>query len=220
MFCEKAADLIRELRRSNDGQLPAFNEDGVRQVLQETEALYEHNQADVHETKSGRTADLLPSIRLRHCCLLRNRRCVTAYLYDRLLRIRALRWEYGSVLPANVRFHMSAEEVSAPDEIRRPASADPPARSLVCAQLRWFGRYKKSLACFMRSVGGGGGLDVTQDTKAPKSLYIQVRCVKDHGQLELDDGTLVLLKKNTQHFLPRCKCEHLIRQGVLEHVVC
>ncbi|XP_061693541.1 DNA replication complex GINS protein PSF1 isoform X2 [Syngnathoides biaculeatus] len=196
MFCEKAADLIRELRRSNDGQLPAFNEDGVRQVLQETEALYEHNQADVHETKSGRTADLLPSIRLRHCCLLRNRRCVTAYLYDRLLRIRALRWEYGSVLPANVRFHMSAEE------------------------LRWFGRYKKSLACFMRSVGGGGGLDVTQDTKAPKSLYIQVRCVKDHGQLELDDGTLVLLKKNTQHFLPRCKCEHLIRQGVLEHVVC
>lgn len=32
--------------------------------------------------------------------------------YDRLLRIRALRWEYGSVLPANVRFHMCAEEVS------------------------------------------------------------------------------------------------------------
>lgn len=32
--------------------------------------------------------------------------------YDRLLRIRALRWEYGSVLPANVRFHMCAEEVT------------------------------------------------------------------------------------------------------------
>lgn len=32
--------------------------------------------------------------------------------YDRLLRIRALRWEYGSVLPANIRFHMCAEEVT------------------------------------------------------------------------------------------------------------
>ncbi|XP_077438460.1 DNA replication complex GINS protein PSF1 [Vanacampus margaritifer] len=195
MFCEKAVELIRELQRMNDGQLPAFNEDGVRQVLQEMEALYEHNQTDVNETKSEQRADLLPSIRLRHCCLLRNQRCVGAYLYDRLLRIRALRWEYGSVLPANVRFHMSAEE------------------------LQWFARYKKSLASFMRSLGGGGGLDVTQDMKPPKSLYIQVRCVKDHGELEMDDGTLVLLKKNSQHFLPRWTCEHLIRQGVLEHVV-
>ncbi|XP_049591254.1 DNA replication complex GINS protein PSF1 isoform X2 [Syngnathus scovelli] len=196
MFCEKAVELVRELQRSNDGQLPAFNEDGVRQVLQEMEALYEQNQADVNETKSEQRVDLLPSIRLRHCCLLRNQRCINAYLYDRLLRIRALRWEYGSVLPANVRFHMNAEEV------------------------QWFARYKKSLASFMRSLGqGSGGLDVTQDVKAPKSLYIQVRCVKDHGVLEIDDGTLVLLKKNSQHFLPRWKCEHLIRQGVLEHVV-
>lgn len=34
--------------------------------------------------------------------------------YDRLLRIRALRWEYGSVLPNTIQFHMSAEEVSQP----------------------------------------------------------------------------------------------------------
>ncbi|XP_022074632.1 DNA replication complex GINS protein PSF1 [Acanthochromis polyacanthus] len=199
MFCEKAVELIRELHRMSDGQLPAFNEDGLRQVLQEMEALYEQNQSDVNEAKAGGRSDLIPSIKLRHCCLLRNQRCVTAYLYDRLLRIRALRWEYGSVLPANVRFQLSAEE------------------------LQWFGRYKKSLSCFMRSLGGaesgGEGLDITQDMKPPKSLYIQVRCLKDHGELEIDDGTVILLKKNSQHFLPRWKCEQLIRQGVLEHVV-
>ncbi|XP_061915380.1 DNA replication complex GINS protein PSF1 [Entelurus aequoreus] len=195
MFCEKAVELIRELKRMNDGQLPAFNDDGVRQVLQEIESLYDQNQGDVNETKSDQRADLIPSIRLRHCCLLRNQRCVAAYLYDRLLRIRALRWEYGSVLPASVRFHMNAEE------------------------LQWFACYKKSLASFMRSLGGGGGLDITQDMKPPKSLYIEVRCLMDHGELEIDDGTVILLKKNSQHFLPRWKCEHLIRQGVLEHVM-
>ncbi|XP_077351081.1 DNA replication complex GINS protein PSF1 isoform X1 [Festucalex cinctus] len=219
MFCEKAVELIRELQRTNDGQLPAFNEDGVRQVLQEMEALYEHNQTDVNETKSDGRGDLLPSIRLRHCCLLRNQRCVAAYLYDRLLRIRAVRWEYGSVLPANVRFHMSAEEVG---RLAALGSTGRPPSWLTCrrrAQVQWFARYKKSLASFMRSLGAGGGLDVTQDMKAPKSLYVQVRCVKDHGELEMDDGTLVLLKKNSQHFLPRWTCEHLIRQGVLEHVV-
>ncbi|KAM9726520.1 DNA replication complex GINS protein PSF1-like isoform 2-T3 [Menidia menidia] len=162
MFCEKAAELIRELQRMRDGQLPAFNEDGLRQVLQEMEVLYEQNQGDV---------------------------------YDRLLRIRALRWEYGSVLPPNIRFHMCAEEAA------------------------WFGQYKKSLAAFMRSLGGGEGLDITQDVKPPKSLYVQVRCLKDHGEFEVEDGTVILLKKNSQHFLPRWKCEQLIRQGVLEHLL-
>ncbi|EMP36570.1 DNA replication complex GINS protein PSF1 [Chelonia mydas] len=136
-------------------------------------ALYEQNQADVNEAKSGRS-DLIRTIKFRHCSLLRNRRCVVAYLYDRLLRIRALRWEYGSVLPNDLRFHMSAEETE------------------------WFSQYKKSLATYMRSLGGEEGLDLTQDMKPPKSLYIEVRCIKDHGEFEIDDGTTILLKKNSQ----------------------
>ncbi|XP_070803986.1 DNA replication complex GINS protein PSF1 isoform X2 [Pituophis catenifer annectens] len=155
MFCEKATELVRELYRASDGQLPAFNEDGIRQVLEEMKALYEQNQIDVNEAKSGHS-ELITTIKFRHCSLLRNRRCVVAYLYDRLLRLRALRWEYGSVLPNAVRFHMSADEV---------------------------------------------------------------RCLKDYGEFEIDDGTTILLKKNSQHFLPRWKCEQLIRQGILEHIL-
>lgn len=43
-----------------------------------------------------------------------------------------------------------------------------------CLQVEWFNRYKKSLATYMRSVGGEEGLDLTQDIKPPKSLYIEV----------------------------------------------
>ncbi|KAF3824582.1 hypothetical protein GH733_009916, partial [Mirounga leonina] len=136
MFCEKAMELVRELHRAPEGQLPAFNVRGAGDG-------------------SGGRSDLITTIKFRHCSLLRNRRCAVAYLYDRLLRIRALRWEYGSILPNALRFHMSAEEV---------------------------------------------------------------RCIKDYGEFEVDDGTSVLLKKNSQHFLPRWKCEQLVRQGVLEHV--
>lgn len=45
---------------------------------------------------------------------------------------------------------------------------------LCVCQLQWFNQYKKSLANFMRSVGGSDGLDITQDMKPPKSLYIEV----------------------------------------------
>ncbi|XP_037011186.1 DNA replication complex GINS protein PSF1 isoform X5 [Artibeus jamaicensis] len=156
MFCNRATEMVRELHRAPHGQLLAFDEDGLRQILEEMKTLYEQNQSDVNEAKSGGRSDLIPTIKFRHCSLLRNRRCTIAYLYDRLLRIRALRWEYGSVLPNVLQFHMSAEEV---------------------------------------------------------------RCLKDFGEFEVDDGTSVLLKKNSQHFLPRGKCEQLIRQGVLEHVL-
>ncbi|KAM5304945.1 DNA replication complex GINS protein PSF1 isoform 3-T3 [Glossophaga mutica] len=156
MFCNRAMEMVRELHRAPQGQLLTFNEDGLRQILEEMKTLYEQNQSDVNEAKSGGRTDLIPTIKFRHCSLLRNRRCTIAYLYDRLLRIRALRWEYGSVLPNVLRFHMSAEEV---------------------------------------------------------------RCLKDFGEFEVDDGTSVLLKKNSQHFLPRWKCEQLIRQGVLEHIL-
>lgn len=39
----------------------------------------------------------------------------------------------------------------------------------------------------------------------------------DFGKLELEDGHVILLKKNTYHLLPRAICESLIRQGILEH---
>ncbi|XP_072583501.1 DNA replication complex GINS protein PSF1 isoform X6 [Vulpes vulpes] len=94
-----------------------------------------------------------------------------------------------------------------------------PEGQLPAFNVEWFNHYKKSLATYMRSLGGDEGLDITQDMKPPKSLYIEVRCLKDYGEFEVDDGTSVLLKKNSQHFLPRWKCEQLVRQGVLEHVL-
>lgn len=50
-------------------------------------------------------------------------------------------------------------------------------------QVQWFSKYNMCLANYMRSIGGAGGLDLTQDMKPPKSLYIEVRA--DH-KLELD----------------------------------
>ncbi|KAM9740052.1 LOW QUALITY PROTEIN: DNA replication complex GINS protein PSF1-like, partial [Dama dama] len=172
---------------------PLGKEDGLRQVLEEMKALDEQNLPDVNNAKSRGRGDLVPAIKFRHCSLLRSQRCAGACLHYRLLRI-ALRG-YGSVLPSPLRFHMSAEEVD------------------------WFNGYKMSLATYMRSLARDQGLDITQDVKPPKSLYVEVRCLKDYGEFEVEDGTSVLLKKKTEHFLPRWKYEQLIRQGVLERVL-
>eukprot|EP00099_Drosophila_melanogaster_P029991 NP_995952.1 uncharacterized protein Dmel_CG32318 [Drosophila melanogaster] len=54
--------------------------------------------------------------------------------------------------------------------------------------------------------------------RPPKSLYIEVRCMEDYGKFELDDGEVIHLKKNSQHYLPRAQVESLVRQGILHHI--
>lgn len=192
MFGEKALELVQELKRSRDNSLPPYNEDKVRQVIDEMRGLFEQNQLEVRATTDGEQG-LLSGIQLRHACLERNQRCLLAYVYNRMLRIRDYRWSVGSVLPPDFRLNLCEQEQ------------------------QWFAKYNRSLATYMRSIGPSG-MDLTQYMNPPKSLYVEVRCLEDCGELETESGTTIQLKKNSQHYLLRSQCEHLIRQGILEHI--
>lgn len=161
-------------------------------VLEEMRALFEQNQREVRASTDDEQG-LLSGVHLRHTALERNQRCLLAYAYNRIMTLRELRWEMGSVLPEEFRLSLCELEV------------------------RWFSQYSHSLALYMRSICPGG-LDLTQYTSPPKRLYVEVRCLQDYGEMETEDGTVVQLTKGTRHHLLRSQCEQLIRQGVLEHV--
>ena len=72
------------------------------------------------------------------------------FRYNRIEQIKSLRWEFGSVLSPEIKYNLSEHEI------------------------QWFNKYNKCLANYMRSIGTEGGLDLTQDIKPPKSLYIEV----------------------------------------------
>jgi len=40
----------------------------------------------------------------------------------------------------------------------------------------------------------------------------------DYGKFELDNGEVVVLKKDSIHLMSRAQCEPLIVQGILEHL--
>ncbi|KAH8027686.1 hypothetical protein HPB51_007236 [Rhipicephalus microplus] len=63
-----------------------------------------------------------------------------------------------------------------------------------------------------------GEHDLSRYRSPPKSLYVQVRCLKDYGDFETEDGTRIVLARDTTHFLERSQCEKLIHQGIVEHV--
>lgn len=151
-----------------------------------------NNLSNNYSTTGDRT--LWPLLNYRHAALQRNKRCLLAYLYQRLQKIKALRWEFGPLIPSDIKESLCEPEVN------------------------FFNSYSKSLATYMRSIGDGQGLDLTGDLRPPKSLYIEVRCIEDYGKFELEDGEVILLRKNSQHYLPRSQVESLIRQGVLQHI--
>lgn len=137
----------------------------------------------------------MPLVTFRHAAINRNKRCLLAYLYNRLQAIKKLRWDYGPVLP---------------DEVKE---------NLCEAEIKWYNNYSNILGSYMRSISDGIGINLTEYQTPPKSLYVEVRCLNDYGKFELENGEVVMLRINSQHYLPRNEVDQLIRQGILEHIV-
>ena len=91
---------------------------------------------------------------LRHSALERNKRCLLAYINDRATKITEMRWQFGPVLPPEVRSQLCEPE------------------------LTFFNQYNKDMAAYMRAIGDGAGIDLTTDQSPPKSLHVEVRCLQ------------------------------------------
>lgn len=222
MYGDTAAELIRQITRDNGDIIPEYQYQLVEKIMKENDELYaenlktSQNTANKEKPTDGtQTNDKDPEnpddekdepqhdnidigekeimvMQVRHTAKLWNKRCIIAYHYERLNRLKRLRWEYGNNLPQEI------------------------ARNLSKDELEWFTKYNDNLFSYMSSLNDGKGLDLTLYITPPKKLYIQVKCVRDYGQFDLEDGQPVMLKKDSIHYLPLSQCEKLIHQGVLE----
>uniref|UniRef100_H3GD70 DNA replication complex GINS protein PSF1 C-terminal domain-containing protein n=1 Tax=Phytophthora ramorum TaxID=164328 RepID=H3GD70_PHYRM len=111
-------------------------------------------------------------------------------------KIKALRWETGTIIPA------------------------PLAQNLCQREVQFFNQYDQLLTDYMADFE----LDLSavrtvllDDLKPPKDLYIEVRVLRDCGEVMTESG-LVNLEAHSQHFLRRVDVEQLIRQGLLEQI--
>lgn len=126
--------------------------------------------------------------------MTRNKRCILAYLYNRLQRIKSIRWDIGPVIPTSMKDKMCTPEVI------------------------WFNKYSELLSNYMMSYNEETALNLADYTKPPKSLFIEVKCIVDEGKFELENGETIAMQKNTIHYLPRAQAEPLIRKGILQHI--
>ena len=60
--------------------------------------LFEANEIEASKDDKAKAAMML-----RHTTLERNKRCLLAYLNHRIEKIRDMRWQFGAVLPSDVK---------------------------------------------------------------------------------------------------------------------
>uniref|UniRef100_A0A7S1C9Q6 GINS subunit domain-containing protein n=1 Tax=Bicosoecida sp. CB-2014 TaxID=1486930 RepID=A0A7S1C9Q6_9STRA len=185
MYGSKAKALLMELQRSD--WLPSYNDEAIRQVVEEINALHAE-LVDTLEREGFEVADVAVAcgMLVQHESMLRNKRCVLAYLQARLEKIQAMRWETGAMIPPHCKRQMSAKEVD------------------------FAHQYDKLVTAYVRDVK----IDITADLEPPKDLLVEVQVLKDCGEIWTDSGP-VTLDKHSRHFLRRSDVEHLIRQGMV-----
>lgn len=127
-----------------------------------------------------------------HTSILRNKRLLFCYVKQRLDRLQELRWSHRT-LPAHARASLSPLES------------------------QFFKGYDKLLSKYMRSGKAGVGLDLTADPTPPDDPYVQVRVLKDYGDVVFASGK-VSLARGKSHWLPRDEAHPLIMDGILENV--
>ena len=169
----------------NQGETSTDNRENGSQATTSSKEQAPQDNIDIGEKE-------LMVMQVRHTAKLWNKRCIIAYHYERLNRLKKLRWDYGNNLPKEIVEKLSKDE------------------------LEWFTKYNDNLFSYMSALNDGKGLDLTLYVAPPKKLYVQVRCIRDYGQFDLEDGQPVMLKKDSIHYLPLSQCEKLIHQGVLE----
>lgn len=190
MHARTGSQLLEQLRKT--AWLPPYNESALRQIAAEIKELLEPfiKIIDANRAQLQTNPSITAPVVVYYRSIQRNKRCALAYLYNRLARIIAFRWQAGTGAAARLGDNVSGGE-----------------RLFLQGYNRLLGEYCDSV-----------NLDLTADVAPPKDLFIEVRVVRDCGRVLTDTG-VVHLKPGTAHFLKREYVEHLIRQGALQHIV-
>jgi GINS complex subunit 1 len=196
MYGRKAVELLQELASGEKEQFARFNNDLVEQVLEECnehhfqlETRLRKIQEEGLDVETTRNQDHFGAV-VHHLSLMRDKRCLMSYMYNRAQIIQSLRWKLGAVLPEEIQMKLSYSEKE------------------------YFKSYSEILGSHMSELD----LDLTVDMIPPKDPYIKVRVVDDIGEVLLDDQSTSLIR-NSMHLMKRTEAETFVSQGLMEEFI-
>ncbi|QIX01653.1 hypothetical protein AMS68_007170 [Peltaster fructicola] len=139
------------------------------------------------------------SLLVNHLSMRRNKRCLLAYHRTRTDKLEEMCWSGLDVLEAQ--------------QAGRNASSGP-SSSLSAEEEQYFHQYSDLLAAYK---GQWTDIDLTGSLDPPRDIFIDVRVLKDAGEIQTEYGSITLTK-NSQFYVRQGDVERLIQQGYLQRL--
>lgn len=171
------------------------------------------------------------NVLVNHLCMRRNKRCLLAYHRVRSDKLEEMCWSGKDILEQEPQLLQQGtrQGVSAGAGIGSEAGNQ---SSLSPEEEEYFRQYGDMLAAYK---GQWTDIDLTGSLEPPRDLFIDVRVLKDAGEIQTEYGyayltipfefpveltiwlrSAIMLSKNSQFFVRQSDVERLIAQGYLQ----
>ncbi|KAL2256547.1 hypothetical protein VTK26DRAFT_1502 [Humicola hyalothermophila] len=215
MYGDLGNKLVQHAKRTqNLAHLPPYQTELVRSVTREVRDL-DRDVASLLEPFQGSfdpAADQATACTLlvNHLSIRRNKRCLLAYHRTRTDKLEELVWNGADILDlAGQQQHQQQQAGGG----NNAAAADGSASSSLSPQEEdYFRQYGDLLAAYK---GQWTDVDLTGSLEPPRDLFIDVRVLKDAGEIQTEYGA-INLTKNSQFYVRQGDVERLIAQGYLQ----
>ncbi|KAH6650883.1 DNA replication complex GINS protein PSF1 [Chaetomium tenue] len=208
MYGDLGNKLVQHAKRTqNLTHLPPYQTELVRAVTREVRDL-DKDVASLLEPFQGSfdpSADQATACTLlvNHLSMRRNKRCLLAYHRTRTDKLEELVWNGSDVLD------LAGQQAGGVNG----AAADSGAGSSLSPQEEdYFRQYGDLLSAYK---GQWTDIDLTGSLEPPRDLFIDVRVLKDAGEIQTEYGA-INLTKNSQFYVRQGDVERLIAQGYLQ----
>ncbi|KAL8942736.1 MAG: hypothetical protein Q9216_001484 [Gyalolechia sp. 2 TL-2023] len=211
MYGDLGLKLVQHAKRTQAlNHLPPYQTELVRAVTREVRDL----DKDVSNILAPFEGSFNPSaepatacnVLVDHLCMRRNKRCLLAYHRVRSDKLEEMCWSGYDVLDKEP---LSAGRqnggVSMSSDTGNQSSLSPEEEEYVR-------NYSDMLAAYK---GQWTDIDLTGSLEPPTDLFIDVRVLKDAGEIQTEYGA-INLTKNSQFYVRQGDVERLIAQGYLQ----
>ncbi|KAL4896707.1 DNA replication complex GINS protein psf1 [Aspergillus ambiguus] len=219
MYGELGNKLVQHAKRTQSlVHLPPYQTELVRTVAREVRDLDRDVTQILAPFEGGFNPSAEPAIAcallVDHLSMRRNKRCLLAYHRVRAEKLEELCWKGIDILEQQL---PPAEEdggFGGGPHAGPMSSQSGNHSSLSPEEEEYFRQYSDMLAAYK---GQWTDIDLTGSLEPPKDLFIDVRVLKDAGEIQTEYG-VINLTKNSQLYVRQGDVERLIAQGFLERL--
>ncbi|KAL5000498.1 DNA replication complex GINS protein psf1 [Aspergillus recurvatus] len=222
MYGELGNKLVQHAKRTQSlAHLPPYQTELVRTVAREVRDLdrdLAHLLAPFEGTfNPSQEPAVACALLVDHLCIRRNKRCLLAYHRVRTEKLEELCWKGIDVLEQQQAAAAESDEGQSGGQNPNSTGAQGNSgneSSLSPEEEEYFREYSDMLATYK---GQWTDIDLTGSLEPPKDLFVDVRVLKDAGEIQTEYG-VINLTKNSQLYVRHGDVERLIAQGFLERL--